>query len=380
MSLPRHAARVMLAALFIEGGIRQLRNPEPLTPKAEPVTGPITDAIEPLPDDTAQLVRIDGAVKVAGGVLLAVGPLHRPAALALAGSLVPTTLAGHRFWDEPDPATRREQEIHFLKNMGLLGGLLLASLDTGGRPSVPWMTRQIAHRTADGISSGAEHAATATRDSVTEAAAALVATAGALGTAARRAAPGGSRRKRRNRVLAALPLPAGRRRHKRRGHAADAALDALSHGRDRVRDQARRVPDVAAQAASYTADRVQHAAAYTADRAVEVGSRAADRAVEVGSRAADRAAEVGSRAADRAADVGSRAAERASERAAELGSRAVDRAADLSSRAAERAQDLGSRATARAAERAHDAAGKAHDAASKAQDAAGHAKHRVLSR
>ncbi|MEN3356912.1 MAG: putative oxidoreductase [Mycobacteriales bacterium] len=319
MSLPRHAARVMLAALFIEGGIRQLRNPEALAPTAEPVTTPVSDAIEPLPDDSGQLVKIDGAVKVAGGVLLAVGPLHRPAALALAGSLVPTTLAGHRFWAETDPVARREQEIQFMKNVGLLGGLTMAALDTGGRPSVPWMTRRLAHRTADGISSTAEHAGTATRDSMAEAAAALVATAGALGTAARKAGPGRSRGRRgRSRILGVLP--AGRRRSR-----ADTARDMLTRGADQLRDQARRVPHVAAQ----VADRVQDAAAHTADKAGDVTTRAG---------------EATARAADRAQDAAARAA-----------SRAADKAHDAAERAAERAQD----------------------AAGKAQDAAGAAKHRV---
>jgi putative oxidoreductase len=60
------------------------------------------------------------------------------AALALGASLVPTTFAGHRFWEEGDPKQRAAQKIHFLKNVGLLGGLLLAALDTEGQPSLRW--------------------------------------------------------------------------------------------------------------------------------------------------------------------------------------------------------------------------------------------------
>ena len=46
-------------------------------------------------------------------------------ALALAGSLVPTTLAGHRFWEEEDDAARAQQTFQFLKNLAMFGGLLM---------------------------------------------------------------------------------------------------------------------------------------------------------------------------------------------------------------------------------------------------------------
>jgi uncharacterized membrane protein YphA (DoxX/SURF4 family) len=57
-------------------------------------------------------------------------------------SLVPTTLAGHPFWHEADQAARAQQRIHFLKNVAMLGGLILAAGDTGGRPSVPWRAKR----------------------------------------------------------------------------------------------------------------------------------------------------------------------------------------------------------------------------------------------
>jgi putative oxidoreductase len=53
---------------------------------------------------------------------------------------VPTTLAGHPFWEKEDPADRRAHQIHFLKNIGMLGGLLLAAVDTEGRPSLRYRT------------------------------------------------------------------------------------------------------------------------------------------------------------------------------------------------------------------------------------------------
>jgi hypothetical protein len=61
---------------------------------------------------------------------------------------VPTTLAGHRFW-EKEGADRQQQLIHFLKNLGLVGALLLAAVDTEGKPSVGWRARRAARRATD---------------------------------------------------------------------------------------------------------------------------------------------------------------------------------------------------------------------------------------
>jgi uncharacterized membrane protein YphA (DoxX/SURF4 family) len=60
---------------------------------------------------------------------LALGLLPRLSSLALIGSLVPTTIAGHGFWTADDPITRKLQRIQFHKNMAMIGGLVFAALD-----------------------------------------------------------------------------------------------------------------------------------------------------------------------------------------------------------------------------------------------------------
>jgi putative oxidoreductase len=55
-------------------------------------------------------------------------------------------VAGHRFWEETDPAAKANQTIHFLKNVSLMGGLLLAAVDTAGKPSVAWRVRRQAKK------------------------------------------------------------------------------------------------------------------------------------------------------------------------------------------------------------------------------------------
>ena len=62
----------------------------------------------------------------------------------MAGTLVPTTLAGHRFWEADEDADQAQQRIHFLKNLSMFGGLLIAAADTAGNPSLAWRTRHAA--------------------------------------------------------------------------------------------------------------------------------------------------------------------------------------------------------------------------------------------
>jgi len=156
MTLTRWIARPMLASVFINGGIDTLRNPEPRVGMAEPVTTKLAERL-PLPNDADKLVKINAGVQIGAGLLLSIGRLPRLAALALAGSIVPTTLAGHRFWEQDDAASKAQHQIQFMKNMGLLGGLLLAAVDTGGAPSLTWRAKRAARRARKTAHVVAEH-------------------------------------------------------------------------------------------------------------------------------------------------------------------------------------------------------------------------------
>jgi uncharacterized membrane protein YphA (DoxX/SURF4 family) len=128
MSLVRAVARPMIAGMFVYGGLDAYRHPTSKVPRAEKVAPQVAEAVG-LPPDTEELVRINGAVQVGAGITLAMGVFPRLAALTLAGSLVPTTLAGHRFWEEEDDAARAQQTVHFLKNLAMFGGLLILAAD-----------------------------------------------------------------------------------------------------------------------------------------------------------------------------------------------------------------------------------------------------------
>ena len=141
MAVLRALARPMLASIFIVQGYDTLRRPEKVAARAEKVVGPLKERVDALPDSTEQLVRINGGVQLVAGSLLAIGKFPRLSALALAATLVPTTLAGHPYWEAQDDQERAQQRIHFLKNVTMLGGLLIAAADTEGNPSLAWRSR-----------------------------------------------------------------------------------------------------------------------------------------------------------------------------------------------------------------------------------------------
>jgi len=130
MRLSSTLARPLLAGMFIYGGLDSVRHAEGKVEAADKVVGPIGEASRGR-IRTVHIVQANGAAQVVAGAALATGRRPRLAALVLATSLVPTTLAGHRFWEQETPAARHAQRIQFLKNLAMLGGLVLAAADTG---------------------------------------------------------------------------------------------------------------------------------------------------------------------------------------------------------------------------------------------------------
>ena len=146
MTLLRAAYRTMLASYFISSGVKAVRNPAPLAPLAQPLAEKVVPLVKQyapdqvahyVPEDPTTLVRLNGALQIAGGLALATGRGRRVGALLLAGSLVPSTLAKYPFWNQTGEQ-KAASRSHFAKNVSLLGGVLLASRDTEGRPGIAW--------------------------------------------------------------------------------------------------------------------------------------------------------------------------------------------------------------------------------------------------
>jgi putative oxidoreductase len=122
MPIARTLVRALLAAPFVVLGYEAAAEPGGRVQLAE-------DLGLPNPETA---VRLNGAAMAAGGVALGLGVLPRTAAVGLAASLVPTTLAGHAYWQHEDPAARKTNRIQFLKNLGLLGGLMAVAVTADG--------------------------------------------------------------------------------------------------------------------------------------------------------------------------------------------------------------------------------------------------------
>lgn len=124
MSPARKLGRAMVAGAFLHGGGATLAQPAPRTEAAAPLLAALRGVLAFLPPDR-YLVRLNAGVHVAAGAALALGVRPRLAATVLALWLVPTTLAGHPFWEATDRKQREMELIQCGKNLGVMGGLLL---------------------------------------------------------------------------------------------------------------------------------------------------------------------------------------------------------------------------------------------------------------
>jgi putative oxidoreductase len=73
------------------------------------------------------LVPMSGLIASAGGLSILLGYRARLGAALVAFFLVPVTLAMHRFWEVPDPMMAQMQQAMFMKNLSMLGGVLLVA-------------------------------------------------------------------------------------------------------------------------------------------------------------------------------------------------------------------------------------------------------------
>jgi uncharacterized membrane protein YphA (DoxX/SURF4 family) len=153
--LIRRIARPMLSAVFISRGVDALRSPKPAADAARPTLDGLSKLPDPVgtnvPSNAETVARVNAAVQIGGGLLLATGKLPRLASAALALSVVPGSLGGHAFWSESDPQRKADERRAFLTDVSLIGGLIIAAADTEGRPSLGWRGRRAAHKVSEAV-------------------------------------------------------------------------------------------------------------------------------------------------------------------------------------------------------------------------------------
>lgn len=115
MSLFKTLGHAALASMFIFGGANAFVEPGGRVQKVEAAGIP----------QPRQATMLNGAVMTVAGTTLAFGIFPKLSALALIGSLIPTTYIGHAFWAEENEQARSMHLTQFYKNAAMLGGLLL---------------------------------------------------------------------------------------------------------------------------------------------------------------------------------------------------------------------------------------------------------------
>jgi putative oxidoreductase len=109
--------RVVFGGYFIYNGINHFMNRRMLVDHARHKGVPMADIGVPL----------TGAVLVAGGVSLLLGKRPRLGSGLIMGFLATVSPTMHAFWADEDDQERLSDTINFAKNMGLMGGALLAA-------------------------------------------------------------------------------------------------------------------------------------------------------------------------------------------------------------------------------------------------------------
>lgn len=155
--LIRRVARPMLSAVFISRGIDALRSPKPAADATRQTLEGLSKLPEPVgtnvPSNAETVARVNAGVQIGGGLLLATGRFPRLASLALAASVIPGSLGGHAFWNEVDPQRKADERRAFITDVSLIGGLIIAAVDTAGKPSLGWRGRRAAHKVSEAVSS-----------------------------------------------------------------------------------------------------------------------------------------------------------------------------------------------------------------------------------
>lgn len=144
MNPVRLIARPLLASAYIANGISRVRDPQSSVDSTEAVLAVARKVIDvPVGADT--IARATGAAQVAAGGLLAIGRFPRAASAVLVGTYV-LDLAGSALTkDKPSSKEERsERRNALLTRTSLLGGALLASVDTAGRPGLVWRAQHAA--------------------------------------------------------------------------------------------------------------------------------------------------------------------------------------------------------------------------------------------
>ncbi|WP_349829526.1 DoxX family protein [Brevibacterium litoralis] len=140
----RLLARPMLASAYIGNGIARVRRPQATASALQPALDLVKKKVD-LPVDATLVARATGVAQVAAGALLAVGKFPRFSAGVLVGTYVLDAVA------EQVSPDRTDAGPGIIAKTSMLGGALLATADTAGRPDLAWRLASAKGRAVDGL-------------------------------------------------------------------------------------------------------------------------------------------------------------------------------------------------------------------------------------
>ncbi len=305
--LIRRIARPLLSVVFVGQGVDSLLNPNPAAEAAAPTVDGLRALPDPvgssIPSDPQTFAQIIAAVQIGGGLLLATGKAPRVASAALALTVLPANLGAHMFWSESDPQLKAQKRKEFLTDLSLVGGLMIASADTAGKPSLGWRGRRAAERLSERVSSALPGSDDAFDADFGELGDRLVhgLQVGAergrelASTAAERSAPYAEAALERGRELASAAAersaPLAKKARKRGEELADTARERGVELAEIARERGVELAEIARERGAELAETARERGAELAETARLRGSRFADTAVARGSELADAARE-----------------------------------------------------------------------------------------
>lgn len=145
----RKIARPMLASVFVIDGVETVMNPAGRKDEAESALTQVRAALPRqyrafLPKDPETAAQLVGGIKAGAGSLFALGKAPRTSAALLAATTLPSLLGRNAFWDTDDADEKARRRTGALTDVALAGGVLLASVDTAGKPDMKWRAQNAA--------------------------------------------------------------------------------------------------------------------------------------------------------------------------------------------------------------------------------------------
>ena len=147
MSIVRRLARPLLATGYIAGGVEAFRNSSAAAEQLEPAVKSlerIVPQLRPVTANRAQLAQGIAAAQVAAASMLAISKFPRLSSSVLLGTTAINTYVEFRSADSSDKQAKASRRAHVMKNLSLVGAVMIASVDTAGNPSLVWRASHLA--------------------------------------------------------------------------------------------------------------------------------------------------------------------------------------------------------------------------------------------